>query len=671
MRAFRQLLRGPNTKTDLRRPFVVLVVGVLIFATFTVGLSTRATEAGADSPLAAASTPTYSNWPGYAGASAIYATEDGSPTYLPAQATPKVYETSSNDSGVTPNGIILAEKGPGGASQDFDFYQYSTGGHYLNVQIAYGVTGISDQCTEYIEAGGAVAFNYQWTAFQSVKETVSGIPTNASVQPYTSYWVGENTSTSFSTNSNSWTSLVSLALDTAGLANLPETLGMGFAILSYYLDIIGVFSAYSDSDHTSQTTGLTGPGSMTQWAQIDNGSWWGDLSPGLGSCQDEGSLGGNNTFTQVGAIELHIFAGSFGKVTPGAVSIQAQNQMAGAPGSCPCASDELTNGATTSPLSYGVDPAVSIGGTVYSYPGGPVSTGSEGANITLQQNCGGTLTDFVVPVSGTGYWHFFADPGCTYTYTATYDGYWYDIEQPLSTTGSIPTSWTSTADAGDNWTFNIDLAAAEVNFSETGLPTYTYWAVTFNGLQESQEVNPISFLAENGSWSYSIGAMTGYTISPSSGTISVSGQNVAQTITFTLTGPYSVSFSESGLPSGDSWSVTLGSATHTMSAPTGTTFSGLGGTNTYSVSSVIVSESCTGGLVTVKYYDPSPDSGTVTGAKSISVKYTLTTKSEHVGTCGEPASEELTLWGLVAGAGAGSSPSRFPDSLAVPRTVTR
>ncbi len=100
-----------------------------------------------------------------------------------------------------------------------------------------------------------------------------------------------------------------------------------------------------------------------------------------------------------------------------------------------------------------------------------------------------------------------------------------------------------------------------VTFSETGLPTNTNWSVTFNGTAKSSSSNTISFSVPNGSYSFTIGTVTGYTATPSSGTVNVNGANVNQAISFTAISTvkktYTVTFNEIGLPSGTSWSVTF------------------------------------------------------------------------------------------------------------------
>ncbi|MGC8580705.1 MAG: DUF7619 domain-containing protein, partial [bacterium] len=99
-----------------------------------------------------------------------------------------------------------------------------------------------------------------------------------------------------------------------------------------------------------------------------------------------------------------------------------------------------------------------------------------------------------------------------------------------------------------------------ITFTESGLPSGTSWSVTLNGATESSTTNTITFTEPNGTYSYSIGTVSGYTASPSSGYIKVNGTNVNQEITFNQIKLYTITFTESGLPTGTSWSVTLNGA---------------------------------------------------------------------------------------------------------------
>ncbi len=76
-------------------------------------------------------------------------------------------------------------------------------------------------------------------------------------------------------------------------------------------------------------------------------------------------------------------------------------------------------------------------------------------------------------------------------------------------------------------------AKYSVTFTESGLSTGTSWSVTLNGNLESSTGTSISFSEPDGAYSYSVGSVSGYTSSPSSGTVTVNGVPVGVPITFT------------------------------------------------------------------------------------------------------------------------------------------
>lgn len=105
-----------------------------------------------------------------------------------------------------------------------------------------------------------------------------------------------------------------------------------------------------------------------------------------------------------------------------------------------------------------------------------------------------------------------------------------------------------------------------VNFSESGLPNGTRWSAGLNGTTQSSTARTITFTEPNGTYVFVIGSVTDYAPNPSYGTFMVNGANVTWTISFTLA-PYSVTFTELGLPSGTWWTVDLnGSLSSTSSS---------------------------------------------------------------------------------------------------------
>ena len=72
-----------------------------------------------------------------------------------------------------------------------------------------------------------------------------------------------------------------------------------------------------------------------------------------------------------------------------------------------------------------------------------------------------------------------------------------------------------------------------VSFDEAGLPTGTSWGVTLNGTNLASSSAWINFTEVNGSLSFEVGSVPGYTANPSSGSVDVKGAGVSRPITFT------------------------------------------------------------------------------------------------------------------------------------------
>ena len=99
-----------------------------------------------------------------------------------------------------------------------------------------------------------------------------------------------------------------------------------------------------------------------------------------------------------------------------------------------------------------------------------------------------------------------------------------------------------------------------VTFAETGLASGTPWSVTLNGATQSSSTASIVFTEPNGSYTFAVGTVSGYTASPSTGTVTVAGTAVTQSISFTPappSGEYPVTFAQTGLPGNASWGVGL------------------------------------------------------------------------------------------------------------------
>lgn len=97
-----------------------------------------------------------------------------------------------------------------------------------------------------------------------------------------------------------------------------------------------------------------------------------------------------------------------------------------------------------------------------------------------------------------------------------------------------------------------------INISESGLPVGTNWIITFNGTQHSTTLNNFNLSELNGTYSFSVSSINGYTVSyPSSITVSGSSQTI--NVVFHKIATYKVELLESGLPSGTQWNYTFNS----------------------------------------------------------------------------------------------------------------
>jgi hypothetical protein len=146
-----------------------------------------------------------------------------------------------------------------------------------------------------------------------------------------------------------------------------------------------------------------------------------------------------------------------------------------------------------------------------------------------------------------------------------------------------------------------------VLFTETGLVAGTQWSVSLNGgTPTTSSSTSLSLSEAYGTYTYSVTPVPGYTQSVTTGSVLISGEVHISVIFHQVT--YAVSFSESGLPSGDTWyinitsgpslSATGATTTLTTSLPNGTyDFSIATNDNTYAPSYYAGSVSVTGAAV--------------------------------------------------------------------------
>ena len=109
-----------------------------------------------------------------------------------------------------------------------------------------------------------------------------------------------------------------------------------------------------------------------------------------------------------------------------------------------------------------------------------------------------------------------------------------------------------------------------IMFTEAGLAVGVSWSVVFNSTTVSSTNPSIVFSGMlNGTYPFAIEPVAGYTANPSTGTIVISGTDISKNVTFTPLpkGYYSIIITETGLPAGTTWSVTLGGSTVSSTGP--------------------------------------------------------------------------------------------------------
>lgn len=96
-----------------------------------------------------------------------------------------------------------------------------------------------------------------------------------------------------------------------------------------------------------------------------------------------------------------------------------------------------------------------------------------------------------------------------------------------------------------------------VSFKETGLPAGDSWTVELGTTSSASTTNYDNFTAvSNGSYLYNVTSYPSmYSVVPLTGNVTVAGANVAVSLTFRE--EFVVQFNETGLPSGDEWSVSM------------------------------------------------------------------------------------------------------------------
>jgi len=168
----------------------------------------------------------------------------------------------------------------------------------------------------------------------------------------------------------------------------------------------------------------------------------------------------------------------------------------------------------------------------------------------------------------------------TITFAESNGSYAYSVDAVAGYTASPGSGTATVSGAAVNVGVTFTASSPEkypVTFDETGLATGTTWTVTLAGTLASSSGPSVGFAVPNGTYSFSLGAVSGYTPNAATGSVTVSGAAVSVPITFTANSSltYPVTFTETGLASGASWNVVFDGVSHMATGPNSVVFSGI------------------------------------------------------------------------------------------------
>ncbi|MCI4336056.1 MAG: YncE family protein [Thermoplasmata archaeon] len=231
---------------------------------------------------------------------------------------------------------------------------------------------------------------------------------------------------------------------------------------------------------------------------------------------------------------------------------------------------ELDNGThgftvTSSDRRYSPTPSV---GTV------TVAGGTRTVNVTFRY----LVYTLVVTRTGLpadGLWYFNLTGGRSMESSVG------EITEPLANASydySVATADKSYAPTSSTGTFTVHGSGPLVNitfapvtftipFTESGLPGGTTWTVHLGATALTGSTATLDGTAMNGTYAYTVGAISGWAASRYSGTVTVDGVATAAVAVTWSAVVYAVTFTESGLPGGTSWSVTVLGTSHSTSQP--------------------------------------------------------------------------------------------------------
>jgi YVTN family beta-propeller protein len=112
-----------------------------------------------------------------------------------------------------------------------------------------------------------------------------------------------------------------------------------------------------------------------------------------------------------------------------------------------------------------------------------------------------------------------------------------------------------------------DTTSFAVNFTEVGLPLIGLWTVTYGGVEYDSYASWLIIESRNGTYAYTVQTALALRPTPAGGNLTVDGANRTVAIQF-LAQLYDARFTESGLPNGTTWWVSLNGTNSSSNGPT-------------------------------------------------------------------------------------------------------
>lgn len=574
-------------------------------------------------------------------------------SYLPDNTMPSITTGSvlSMTNGYAGNDAVYLSTGVGGSKSPYFLGDISGSGHIQNVHSTYlkmnnsvSITsgsysplagGLISSLREfynvanpetsngsYIEvivpvaAVGDVAaletFTEDYSVWQTeIYATLSGMqPGSSNIywQLQRTYDAGANISGQFGSMNSGTFDATYLGLASTGLAIIALVPGFEFlAIPSIALGLMAsgeslVHPSYTYSNINSVTPTCTTNGKMSQLFNVDNGTL---------TYQNQDTMRNiTNVFAAEELLMFKIYSPNFGN--NGNINLNATNFYGDGPTDVQYGAKYM--GASAN-INIPIKPAVTMKGKALI--NGTIA-GNHELVITQTNQNGGGKTQFYTETNSSGDYKFFVSPG-----------YYYSVQEVMPNGVSPANKTQSFIPYGASGTSHLNVEGSKtyitgVVSNQAGTPiSGAQVTLKGNGAYLTTTTNSkgiYNFYSISETGTYTIEATYNGNLNQVNVDVNSLNYNTYTAVSgnIIVTSPaYTITFTESGLPIGLSWSVTFDGSTHTASAGSSITFSYPDNSYSFSVSSVYDQSIGFG-------YLPSPASGTVTvnnGNVNVQISY--------------------------------------------------